>query len=519
MSSEKSSPDAVVVVAAATAADDDHGSNPPAEDKKGAIPLSMKILSVVVVSMIGFGGHWSSGVTGALKSTLKKKLHISNKQYAVLDSSENFIKTALILVSGVLTDRYGGASTMLWGNAIFTAGSILVAAATTPAVRSYRFMIAGIVVQALGDVATQVAQYKIFSSWFPPSSGFASTLAFELGLGKIGSFVGTATANVISRNLGDFSWAYWMAVFMNLFTNVATLFFWWFTRWCDRRYSGTRDPATGEQLTEKNRRFEIGKMLRLPWSFWLVCLFSLFQTSTAGVFSSNATEFAEQRFDIDDVKAGWYSALSQYLGFFFVPFVGIFIDVVGLRLYVMLVCGLGMLLSMCLAAWGPSVAGTAASFGIYAIASSMGPTVIIDSIRTSMWYQEVFGSGYAMKIAINNSMTIIVRVVAGAIQDHDNNSYNNVAILYVFLAAGSAVVAGSMVLIGYFHQTLGILQWSRKKRVANGHVINACKAAFETGRTAALSKRFGLINVLAVIALVLAAWGIYFWGVATGNNS
>jgi hypothetical protein len=40
-------------------------------DKK-PVPLNIKILSVVIVSMIGFGGHWSSGVTGALKSTLKK---------------------------------------------------------------------------------------------------------------------------------------------------------------------------------------------------------------------------------------------------------------------------------------------------------------------------------------------------------------------------------------------------------------------------------------------------------------
>lgn len=47
---------------------------------------------------------------------------------------------------------------------------------------------------------------------------------------------------------------------------------------------------------------------------------------------------------------------------------------------------------VCLAAWGPTVGGTAASFGVYAFALSLGPTVIIDSIRTSMWYQEVFGS-------------------------------------------------------------------------------------------------------------------------------
>lgn len=406
---------------------------------------------------------------------------------------------------------------MLWGNAVFSVGAILVAAATT--VRSYKFMIGGIVVQAFGDVATQVAQYKIFSSWFPPSSGFASTLAFELGIGKIGSFVGKATANVISKNLGDFSWAYWMAVFMNLFTNVATLFFWWFTRWCEKRYAGTRDPATGEKLTENNKKFEIGKMLRLPWTFWLVCLFSLFQTSTANIFSSNGTELAEQRFKISAVKAGWYSAMSQYLGFFFVPLVGIFVDLLGQRLTVMLVCGLGMLLSMCLAAWGPTVAGTAASFGIYAIASSFGPTVIIDSIRTSMWYQEVFGSGYAIKIAINNSMTIIVGVIAGAIQDRDNDSYKNVTVLYVTLAAGSVVVAAIMMIIGHMTDTIGFLQWSRKKRVNNGHTINTKKEEYESSDRAEWHRKLGVINFGAVIVLILGSWAAYFWGLATGNHS
>ncbi|KAH6974310.1 major facilitator superfamily domain-containing protein [Ilyonectria sp. MPI-CAGE-AT-0026] len=470
----------------------DHNDDSSQDDRRTAIPLNMKILSVVV------------------------ELDITNTQYAVLESSENFIKVVLILASGLLTDRYGGASTMLWGNAVFSAGAILIAAATT--VRNYKFMIFGVVVQALGDVTTQVAQYKIFSSWFPPSSGFASTLAFELGIGKIGSFVGKATANVIATNLGDFSWAYWMAVFMNLFTNVATLFFWWFTRWCEKRYAGTLDPATGEKLTENNKKFEITKMLRLPWSFWLIVLFSLFQTSTSSIFSSNGTELAEQRFDISAVQAGWYSAMSQYLGFFFVPMVGIFIDILGRRLTVMLVCGLGMLLAMCLAAWGPSIGGTAASFGIYAIASSLGPTVIIDGIRTSMWYQEVFGAGYAIKIAINNSMTIIVGIIAGVIQDRDNNSYDNVIILYVALAAGSVVVGTIMVILGYMSNVIGLLQWSRKERVLNGKVINATKEEFETGERAEWNRKLSLINFISVIILMTGACVAYFWGVGTGHN-
>jgi len=95
---------------------------------------------------------------------------------------------------------------MLYGNIIFSAGAILIAAATT--VRSYNFMIAGVIVQSLGDIATQVAQYKVFSSWFAPSNGFASTLGLELGIGRIGSFVGKATANIIAKKSGDFMWVY-----------------------------------------------------------------------------------------------------------------------------------------------------------------------------------------------------------------------------------------------------------------------------------------------------------------------
>lgn len=118
---------------------------------------------------------------------------------------------------------------------------------------------------------------------------------------------------------------------MNLFTNAATVVFWFFTKYCDRHYDGRRDIATNEKLTEKNRKFEITKILQLPWPFWAILSFSLFQTSTALVFSQNATELAEQRFEIDSIKAGWYSSLSQYAGCLLVPCLGAFIDVFGNR--------------------------------------------------------------------------------------------------------------------------------------------------------------------------------------------
>lgn len=78
-------------------------------------PLKWKLAAIVLVTAIGFGSQWSSGITGAMKTTIKKELDIDNTQFALLEASEDFMVTALMLVSGIVTDRIGGAGECLRG--------------------------------------------------------------------------------------------------------------------------------------------------------------------------------------------------------------------------------------------------------------------------------------------------------------------------------------------------------------------------------------------------------------------
>lgn len=119
---------------------------------------------------------------------------------------------------------------------------------------------------------------------------------------------------------------------MNVFTNIMTAVFYFFTKYCERKFEGMSDPATGEVLTEKNKKFELRKVLELPWTYWGIMLFTLFETSGAIVFTANATELAQLRFGTSAITAGWYTSLLQYAGFFVVPCVGIFVDFYGNRL-------------------------------------------------------------------------------------------------------------------------------------------------------------------------------------------
>ena len=57
------------IVVASSEASTDNGSH---AEHASLVPLRIKLVSILLVTAGGFGSHWSSGVTGAMKSTLKK---------------------------------------------------------------------------------------------------------------------------------------------------------------------------------------------------------------------------------------------------------------------------------------------------------------------------------------------------------------------------------------------------------------------------------------------------------------
>lgn len=115
-------------------------------------------------------------------------------------------------------------------------------------------------------------------------------------------------------------------------------------------------------------------------------------------------------------------------------------------------------------------------------------------------------------------MNIVVRVITGAIQDADDNSYDRVTIVYVVLAALSTAVSFALVLLSWKQIDLRQLQWTRKQRRARGDQWNERKRMFHEDN-GDRNRRLSKICFCCLCALVLGSWVAYFWGVATGNNS
>lgn len=132
--------------------------------------------------------------------------------------------------------------------------------------------------------------------------------------------------------MGDFAWVYWIAVFVNIFTNIACGLFYWFVHISKGKYGNIRDPATGHQLRYSTKKVNFGQVFKMPWTFWLIIAYTWFTTGTSVVFNGNATELAEHRFKVDAVQAGWYTAIMRYGSFAFIPVVAVITDLYGNRI-------------------------------------------------------------------------------------------------------------------------------------------------------------------------------------------
>ncbi|KAF7718724.1 Uncharacterized protein PECH_004294 [Penicillium ucsense] len=189
------------------------------------------------------------------------------------------------------------------------------------------------------------------------------------------------------------------------------------------------------------------KNLQLPCMFWAVLAFSLFETITSMTFAQNATELAEQRFK----------------GVFFIPCLGIFLDIVGHRASL---CKL--LLSMALADLVSSRTGSAVSLGVYSVVFNLGYTATTGGTRTNLWHQSVCGSAFSLKVTMNHAMSSIVRIITSALQDADNDSYRQIMQVYLVLSVFTVFVGIVILLSTFMTKQLAILQWARKKRLKSG---------------------------------------------------
>lgn len=110
------------------------------------------------------------------------------------------------------------------------------------------------------------------------------------GVANLAQFTGQSTANIITQNLGSYAWALWISSVIALFSFLCAVTVVILDRYLRTRYNVT-DHTSGlrHRGTTKTGAFNLKAIRHLPFTFWAVVLFAIFENAGVQSFVSIST--------------------------------------------------------------------------------------------------------------------------------------------------------------------------------------------------------------------------------------
>jgi hypothetical protein len=111
-------------------------------------------------------------------------------------------------------------------------------------------------------------------------------------MANLAQFTGQSTANIIAHNLGTYAWPLWVSAIISLFSLFCAISVVFLDRFLRSRYDIVDQTSGWQQQTSniiKPAIFKPSAVNRLPLTFWLVVLFSIFENAGVQSFVSIST--------------------------------------------------------------------------------------------------------------------------------------------------------------------------------------------------------------------------------------
>ena len=110
------------------------------------------------------------------------------------------------------------------------------------------------------------------------------------GIANLAQFTGSTTANIIARNLGSYAFALWISSAIALFSFLCAITVVILDIYLRRNYNIT-DQTSGKRHVgaAKKATFRLSAIRHLPFSFWMVVFFAVFENAGVQSFVSIST--------------------------------------------------------------------------------------------------------------------------------------------------------------------------------------------------------------------------------------
>lgn len=377
-------------------------------------PATTRWIAFSLLCLAMFGNYYVYDSIGPVADMLQKQLGFSDQQIGTLNAIYSAPNIVMVLIGGVLTDRFGPRNAIVGFTFLCVLGAVLTAASG-----SFPLMAAGRLLFGLGAESMIVAISAALGQWFG-----ASSLGLALGLNLSFARVGSYTADLsptLAAPLYARGWQspLWLAAGLVGLAFLATLIYWTMERAAARR--GQLGNATPPD------RIVWSDLVRFDRSFWYVTwLCVTFYSAILPFRSTFAIKYFQQAHTLSLKQASTLNSYVFLAAIFATPAFGWLADRVGHRALLLLLGSLLLPLSFLVLGMSPAGQNLGVSTVLLGISYSLVPAVLWPAVARLVEGNRL-GTAYGLMFLLQNVGLTFCNLFVGWLNDRSGASATNPA--------------------------------------------------------------------------------------------
>jgi len=225
---------------------------------KGAPGRSLAWLVFALVTAASYGNFYVYDSIGPIADLLHRQRDFSDTQIGMLNAIYSLPNVVLVLVGGVLVDRFGAARAMLWTTAVCLAGAALTALSP-----GFAGMAAGRLLFGIGAETFNISTLAAIAQYFT-GRNIALAMGLNLAISRAGSFSADMSPSWFAHAYAQ-GWQppLLIAALFAATSFVAAAVYWWIDR-----------SVRGNTLAVEShsQRFVFRDLLRFGTAYWFLLI-------------------------------------------------------------------------------------------------------------------------------------------------------------------------------------------------------------------------------------------------------
>jgi len=388
--------------------------NPPTASWRWAV--------LIAISVAMFGNYYAYDSIGPVADSLQRLLGFSDTQIGTLNAIYSFPNIIMVLIGGIIVDRFGTRLSTLIFAIICTIGAVLTAISPL-----FPVMAAGRLIFGLGAESMIVAITVAIGQWFVGRQlGFA--FGVNLSIARAGSYSADLSTTWF-KELYDRGWQppLLLAAGVTLIAVAACIVYYALERSAARRFDLEKPSAAD--------RFVWSDLWRFDRSYWyIVGLCVTFYSVIFPFRSTFAIKYFQHAHGLSLQEAGAMNGYVFLAAIVATPLFGLMVDRLGHRAAFMAFGS--FLLASVFPILGYTDANLWVSTVLIGVAFSLVPAVIWPAVPYLVGPSRL-GTGYGLMTMVQNIGMMLSNLGAGALNDASGAGLDNPAgylpMLWMFL--------------------------------------------------------------------------------------